>query len=740
MAFDKDLLHIPPISYPTLIANISNTTMVNFQQEADPVAQSIYYYLPLVVLGLESICGLLCNGAVLLLFCVRKSLLRTASDFFTINLSLVDLIFSGLVLPVVLITALTGKSCDEKSNDPRVMEIARNCIIIFGTVATALGTLLVSLDRGDVSLKPSKRFFTHSKAIIAIGITWCISTLGLAVTILPNLLTIDERSITQVRKEEKISTYIKAKLENETRIQYLKTQTENNCLKCHPCNGMTIKSCTIQLIFEIPIFVAAILTIIIIYGRILCSVQRRSKKYMQGSPKQNNTQKDGTNMRFCGRNLCCGTQNNSPQRTMNEKSKLKSFCRGDESQTKYEREHTPTIQSKSNSKIKRKTFLAERKKKKKQDSLEDSLFVTPCSKQEEYTPKQDKYPNKQDENPKSSNTPKVNKHDKSKAKTDFASVAMSVTVVLAIKRMAARKIKERKKKIRHLRKMTFFIVFTFLFCWTPYYMSKLSIAMSIYIGDSYSVDIDDLFNATTNLNSYNPPFFTTQCYPVWMFNWMLAIAALSCILNPALYIFSREKIRLEFLKTFFPSCLSDAGGGNQNRFTSCFICWDSEDNFKGKHETTKRSVITTERERSIKRRDQGHLGHILERTLFLAKRSTLMKLLGWQKSESAKKLNVELQKMATNGCDNINDATNSTHNDEIQRKGYRVKAPLIRWEAVTCETPHVSQDGLDDCIDEAVPNNELLLPPSHSRTRSLSARSMDVLSCSTTIASLAAEL
>lgn len=167
-----------------------------------------------------------------------------------------------------------------------------------------------------------------------------------------------------------------------------------------------------------------------------------------------------------------------------------------------------------------------------------------------------------------------------RSKRDFASVAMSVTVVLAIKRMAARKIKERRRKMRHLRKMTFFIISTFLFCWSPYYMTKLSVAVTVHLRSQNEPTVNNSIpEATSSQNSLE------ICIPSWLFTWTLAIAACSCIVNPALYMFSREKIRLQFTKVFFGRCGKRASGSNfqvQPCFSSCLVCWDTEDNSDGR--------------------------------------------------------------------------------------------------------------------------------------------------------------
>lgn len=173
------------------------------------------------------------------------------------------------------------------------IETARNCIVLFGTLATSLGTLLVSLDRGDVSLKPSTRYFTNYKAIVAISITWGVSILGLIIALLPSLMSMDElnnadtntNSIkagnTSLNSSSYISSFHMLTIGNKTSVLHFRSKISKgkaSCCTSYPCNISSIHACTFQLVFELPVFVVSIITIVGIYMKILRSVQRRSQR------------------------------------------------------------------------------------------------------------------------------------------------------------------------------------------------------------------------------------------------------------------------------------------------------------------------------------------------------------------------------------------------------------------------------------------------------------------------------
>ena len=133
----------------------------------------------------------------------------------------------------------------------------------------------------------------------------------------------------------------------------------------------------------------------------------------------------------------------------------------------------------------------------------------------------------------------------------FASVALSVQAFIALKRIVKEKMEIKRRKHRHLQRMTIAITLTFLLCWMPYHilpyvtLSTSQFPKSLTCTLDYCVKDDTLQEVTKSV------FFTESNFPLnIVLLWSFVLLSITSIANPCLYSFSREKIRNEFSKIF----------------------------------------------------------------------------------------------------------------------------------------------------------------------------------------------
>ena len=140
-------------------------------------------------------------------------------------------------------------------------------------------------------------------------------------------------------------------------------------------------------------------------------------------------------------------------------------------------------------------------------------------------------------------------------RANFASVALSIQAFIALKRIVKEKAEVKKKKYRHLRRMTIAITLTFLVFWTPFHIFPF---VRILVGEIQNKSgtctlIECLGIEDTDINK-TTIFIKQSSHALNVaFLWVFALASLSSIANPYFYSFSRQKIREEACKTFCKS-------------------------------------------------------------------------------------------------------------------------------------------------------------------------------------------
>ena len=138
----------------------------------------------------------------------------------------------------------------------------------------------------------------------------------------------------------------------------------------------------------------------------------------------------------------------------------------------------------------------------------------------------------------------------------FASVALSVQAFIALKRIVKEKMEIKKRKHRHLQRMTIAITLTYLLCWMPYHILPFAAMLTKrFSPEQYRCDQQECVkNGIMIKNIQQATLFQRASYPLNItFLWAFVFVCISSIANPCLYSFSREKIRKEFSKIFCKS-------------------------------------------------------------------------------------------------------------------------------------------------------------------------------------------
>ena len=184
-----------------------------------------------------------------------------------------DLILSGIAAPLVIATEVTKASAS-----PKVMEylcIGARCMLLFSAVSSATGNALLALDRGDLTIRPSKRFFRKKRAAFALAIAWLLSIASLLIPLLTAWTCHED--VVQFSSED-IYRSLNGQAANTSSQVWSNNSVQCN-VTCHINRCLVNETefkirCTIQAIF----FTCAAVTIIATYTRILHSVKRRDIK------------------------------------------------------------------------------------------------------------------------------------------------------------------------------------------------------------------------------------------------------------------------------------------------------------------------------------------------------------------------------------------------------------------------------------------------------------------------------
>ena len=191
-----------------------------------------------------------------------------------------DLVLSGIATPLVIATETLKASAP-----PMLMDylcLSARSTLLFSAVSSASGNALLALDRGDITLRPSKRFFRKKRVTAALIIARLLSIAALCL----NLLT----SWSCKKMEEKRVVYtdennflLFGKNKHESDEIFNSSFLKADVLECNAtctCNHCLVNETdfkvrsAIQTIF----FTCAAIIIIVTYSRILHSVKRRDVK------------------------------------------------------------------------------------------------------------------------------------------------------------------------------------------------------------------------------------------------------------------------------------------------------------------------------------------------------------------------------------------------------------------------------------------------------------------------------
>ena len=190
-----------------------------------------------------------------------------------------DLILSGVATPLVIATEKL-----KATGSPMVMGylcLSTRCALLFSAVSSASGNALLALDRGDLTLRPSKRFFRQKRAMVAIIAARLLSILTLFLPILTSWHCRENSMPSPAlvsQRENRI--YFGGKWPDGTNNSLKMVEKRDFCNATCSSNHCSVSEAefTIRSAIQTIFFTCAAITIIATYTRILHSVKRRDVK------------------------------------------------------------------------------------------------------------------------------------------------------------------------------------------------------------------------------------------------------------------------------------------------------------------------------------------------------------------------------------------------------------------------------------------------------------------------------
>nr|XP_002127820.2 uncharacterized protein LOC100184969 [Ciona intestinalis] len=571
--------------------------------------------IPIVLLIIEVIFGFIFNTFAIVLYCNRRGLLQNAGNMFTVSLMAVDLLFCGFCLPLTIVIEFIKTTSFYQLNN---LCMATRCFLMFSAIGSATGTALLALDRGDISLRPSRRFFSGKRPLIAIIFAWVVSSAGL---IIPMVAIWLYDSFTELKYTDKPAratklNWIPSRGSLEMLVESGARTATSSALCDTNCNSICYKDqCTlthtelaVRLGYQITVFVAAGAITLAIYTKIILYVHKRSfreeKKRGLGIliSKRNETRKQTSSMMT--QLICCGFKDQRGALEME----------GGKTQTNLEnsaKTETTVSLGKDINTITESYGSMVQNEQRNNTSTEnnrteygDTPVRQPVVVVESIEPSSHSARESHNDCPPLENGTLVTDSVQSKPeehKTDFASVALSITVVLALKRMVAAKVKRKQKKLKHLRRMTILIIVTFFVSWVPFhilpmvqFLTKDTPNLFIICHASDCAGSLEILNSTKFVSVHNAKVENEKSFWNGLFLWTLVFAAASSVLNPFVYSFSREKIREDFKRTFgfkikFRRKEKKFSAGNRMRTRGGSAIWSSQWGRKRRTETGARN-------------------------------------------------------------------------------------------------------------------------------------------------------
>lgn len=185
---------------------------------------------------------------------------------------MIDLLLCTVAIPVTMAIQLLPSSTGKHLNN---LCFADRAVLLFLAIASATGTALLALDRGDITLRASKRFFIRRRPLVAIWIMWMLS---LMTTIVPLLSMLKSDGVFGPNRPwQNISSALLSK----DSLRELKAFGDVRCTgKCwkNLCQ-LTKWDLLLQVAFQVTVFVLSSLLLISVYLKILQSVHRRNYRY-----------------------------------------------------------------------------------------------------------------------------------------------------------------------------------------------------------------------------------------------------------------------------------------------------------------------------------------------------------------------------------------------------------------------------------------------------------------------------
>ncbi|XP_048863868.1 G-protein coupled receptor 22 [Brienomyrus brachyistius] len=129
-------------------------------------------------LVLEMVLGLSSNLTVLVLYCGKSSLVNSVSNVVTVNLHVLDVLICLGCIPLTAVLVLLPPPV---ASGAAPLCCFHEACVSFASVATAANVLAITLDRYDISVKPTNRVLNMRRAAALLAAVWAASSFSFLV-------------------------------------------------------------------------------------------------------------------------------------------------------------------------------------------------------------------------------------------------------------------------------------------------------------------------------------------------------------------------------------------------------------------------------------------------------------------------------------------------------------------------------------------------------------------------------
>ncbi|XP_013403243.1 probable G-protein coupled receptor 22 [Lingula anatina] len=166
-------LQLSPVPLPLeMMGEILNSTDLNLASMGE--VPSAYLVVVCFILTVEIVLGVTVNIMVLWAYYRHWNTLRSVSNILMANLNVVDILICVLSAPLTFTTLLLR----HRDTDVLVC-LSHEAGVSFACSATALNLLVISVDRYESVIMPTKRTFSVKNVRFVLLVPWCGALLGI---------------------------------------------------------------------------------------------------------------------------------------------------------------------------------------------------------------------------------------------------------------------------------------------------------------------------------------------------------------------------------------------------------------------------------------------------------------------------------------------------------------------------------------------------------------------------------